>query len=138
MTTSKDGAVGLLPCPFCGGEAEIDTLRAYARLGKPHVGHHAAIYCIECSAEIAVDHEDFGGYVDHMRTEITAAWNRRTAFLSQSGEGDATDVNGKKLCPDCAAIGKPCRVTMIFDSGPEVTNCNTCGGSGYALPPSEK
>jgi hypothetical protein len=54
----------LLPCPFCGGDAEIDTRRGYRQLPTGVVGSGVAIYC--------TDRED-------RRADLAGAWNKRAA-----------------------------------------------------------
>lgn len=50
-------AVDVLPCPFCGGDAEMDTMQGYCSL-KGVLGSQVAIYCTKCSASQSLCRED--------------------------------------------------------------------------------
>jgi uncharacterized Zn finger protein len=60
---AESGRVELLPCPFCGGDAN-----AYVSAGD------AVVECIDCGAELSqgADDEDY-----HDTSAIVARWNRR-------------------------------------------------------------
>jgi len=84
-------ATELLPCPFCGGVAELDhyqPFRAY-RTGEPL--DQPAVYCTECSAQIAHYPKDIG--LDRTDTAelVMAAWNTRTGQLVAVTD-NATDI----------------------------------------------
>lgn len=69
----------LLPCPFCGGEPEMDTLRSYRNITTGRLGDGVSIYCTGCSADMMMCRADHPG----METEeiiyvMRDAWNRRT------------------------------------------------------------
>lgn len=66
----------LKPCPFCGGVAEMDTLRAYLALGTGRMGHALAVYCTTCSADIAVCYADVP---DIQPEQVADMWNKREA-----------------------------------------------------------
>jgi hypothetical protein len=65
----------LKACPFCGGEAELDTRQGYAQF--PPNGRHGsriAVYCRECGADIGVCREDVP---DIEPEQVAELWNRR-------------------------------------------------------------
>jgi Lar family restriction alleviation protein len=64
MSDSTDTAQELLPCPFCGGEAERFTLEDDENLGGD------VICCTDCQASSNVE---FG-----FKENLVANWNRRT------------------------------------------------------------
>jgi len=58
--------IKLLPCPFCGGEANLDELTP-----TPYNDQHSTYYsvgCINCGI----------GFYENTEDEAIAAWNRRT------------------------------------------------------------
>lgn len=70
MTTDREA---LLPCPFCGGRAEIQR-GAYTKY----------VLCLKCAVmgpNLAAD------------DELIAAWNRRAALTAQGGEQSADTVS---------------------------------------------
>jgi Lar family restriction alleviation protein len=69
-------AMDLKPCPFCGGNAEIDTQRGYRALNN---GIHSAvaIYCMTCPADMQMDPREFNADHDAVKADLIAAWNRR-------------------------------------------------------------
>jgi hypothetical protein len=71
---------GLLPCPFCGARAELDTRRGYRSLSGGKLGSEVSIYCLSCSANMTICHEDVPG-VDpsQLAEELTEKWNTRAA-----------------------------------------------------------
>lgn len=70
----------LKPCPFCGGPAELDTMRGYIAIATGRMGNEVAIYCIECSADMSLCHEDVPDMsIDDMVFALTEAWNKRDA-----------------------------------------------------------
>lgn len=74
MTTKTD--ITLLPCPFCGGEAEIDTRQGYLALGTGRLGNRIAAYCRSCNADMGVCVEDVP---DIEPEQVADMWNRRAA-----------------------------------------------------------
>lgn len=65
----------LKPCPFCGGDAEMDTRQGYSQFPpNGRSGTRIAVYCRDCGAEIGVCRED----VPSIEAEqVTEMWNRR-------------------------------------------------------------
>lgn len=75
MTNDKDGA-GLLPCPFCGGEAFT-------------VNDH--VECTGCPCELGSVYNGDDGVFDSAEDAIDA-WNRRAALKSHGQAFDAAGV----------------------------------------------
>lgn len=77
---------GLLPCPFCGGEAEMSF---YARGASPDVAGHY-VECTECSAggEPFDIQGEMPDRVEYTKSKAIAAWNTRTPPTT----GDKTDA----------------------------------------------
>lgn len=68
----------LKPCPFCGGDAELDTQRAYRELVSGKIAHSVAVYCRVCNADMSVDPDEcFAGDASIARAEMIDAWNNR-------------------------------------------------------------
>ena len=108
-------ATGLLPCPFCGGVAELDhyqPFRAY-RTGEPL--DQPAVYCTECSAQIAHYPKDVG--LDRTDTAelVMAAWNTRTGQLVAVAD-DAVDRVARAIGTSLAYdIGMDVRAGSLTD-----------------------
>lgn len=68
--------INLLPCPFCGGDAEMDTRQGYLALGTGRPGHRIAVYCRSCNADMGVCIEDVP---DITPEQVAEMWNRRAA-----------------------------------------------------------
>jgi Lar family restriction alleviation protein len=73
--------VALLPCPFCGGEAQTDFINDIA-------SHR--IECFACDAT---------GQICDSQEGAIAAWNRRATPKGTSGS-DALDARGVKMVRD--------------------------------------
>ncbi len=72
-------APDLKPCPFCGGDAEQDYQQPYRSIVAAKLGKACAIYCMSCSANMTVCHEDHEGVSpDDLMAELVATWNTRT------------------------------------------------------------
>ncbi len=83
--------LALLPCPFCGGEAEMDSRRAYAALASPHrVFDAVAIYCLGCSADMSEDPREAGVSRDDAIYAVRERWNTRAASPVAGAEAVAT------------------------------------------------
>lgn len=73
----------LKPCPFCGGEAEMDTRRGFIPFDKPRgiIGNACVVYCLECGVEVGeiydFDPEYYELEFEHLIQEVKAKWNRR-------------------------------------------------------------
>lgn len=87
----------LLPCPFCGGEAILES-------NKLRYGTIYSAYCQKCGAEIT-------GFSEH---EAIVPWNRRP---------DARQLALKTgVCPMCEDCPDGCPIETPKDSRNIVTN----------------
>lgn len=69
----------LKPCPFCGGEAELDYEQGFfVASGKSE--KRVAIYCTKCDADMGMCYSDFPEYDhDQMAAILADKWNTRPA-----------------------------------------------------------
>lgn len=65
----------ILPCPFCGGDAELDTGQTYRALNG-QFGHRVVVYCTKCDADMGTCVEDVP---DIHPNEVIERWNCRAA-----------------------------------------------------------
>jgi hypothetical protein len=78
----------LLPCPFCGGEAEADHGQPFWHYATGKTSHQAAIYCRDCTGNLTLCHDDHpGASPDDLVAELIAAWNRRAPTAPKENEG---------------------------------------------------
>lgn len=91
-------SVTLLPCPFCGGEAECDSRQAYRALSSGRLGNRFAIYCTSCNADMGFCYEDIESENHEAACEeIIAAWNtRQSAEAASRADEDETYEIGKR------------------------------------------
>jgi len=69
----------LLPCPFCGGEAEQDFQQAYRAMQTGRIDHGDAVYCTGCNANMIMCRGDHPELSDDERMAVMVEdWNRRT------------------------------------------------------------
>lgn len=69
----------LLPCPFCGADAEQDYTRSFRHLSGGTIDHGAAIYCTSCNADMIMCRGDHPELSDEERMAVMVEnWNRRT------------------------------------------------------------
>lgn len=110
----------LLPCPFCGGEAE---LKEY----KPNVSGVAI--CMECGARSSIcKNNHTGGW----KPKAVEAWNTRTAttdteFARAVHDGNLwRRVKGHIRCPNC---GLNIESVIALDGCNEhaIKHCPNCG-----------
>jgi len=74
------GKNGLLCCPFCGAEAEMDLSRGYRDMTTGNWGSEVAIYCTVCPADMAICCEDVPeAKTEQLADELTESWNRRAS-----------------------------------------------------------
>ena len=99
----------MLPCPFCGGEAELDTHQAYAQIANGKIGHRVVVYCTDCGADQGTCVEDVP---DIHPNEVIERWNKRGAMpqrelLAEALGALAPMTRGLKeadyYCPDDVA-----------------------------------
>lgn len=70
----------LLPCPFCGGDAEADIAQGFRRIGDGRHANAVAIYCTKCTAQMSMCYDDFPQYsAQDLLTILTYAWNIRVS-----------------------------------------------------------
>ena len=74
MTTKKDPAEELKPCPFCGGEAELDTRQGYMTY-KNEMDNRIAVYCTRCPADMGICMKDVEDITPEMVIDL---WNTRS------------------------------------------------------------
>lgn len=68
----------LLPCPFCDGEAELDTSQMYRALSDGALRHRAAVYCTRCGADMGFCYDDAPGTPrEDIVNQVVDDWNRR-------------------------------------------------------------
>jgi hypothetical protein len=70
----------MLPCPFCGGEAELDTAQGYRAING-HFGNRVVVYCRDCGADQGTCIEDVP---DIHPNEVIERWNKRSASDAQA------------------------------------------------------
>ena len=69
----------LLPCPFCGGEAENDFQQTYRAIQDGRIDHGAAVYCTRCNANMIMCRGDHPELSDEERMAVMIEdWNRRS------------------------------------------------------------
>ena len=71
----------MLPCPFCGGTAELDTHQAYAQIANGRIGHRVVVYCADCGADQGTCVEDAP---DIHPNEVIERWNKRATSDAQA------------------------------------------------------
>lgn len=70
MTTKDNESPKLLPCPFCGAEAETSLHCDYDEI-------IAVVRCTECPAFVRIADDTRDRDPDRVEAEAVAAWNRR-------------------------------------------------------------
>lgn len=97
MTTKTDD-IKLLPCPFCGGEAEMDAHQYYLNITTGHPGDRIAIYCTECGADMGICREDVH---DITPEQVADMWNRRAAVEADRQRSMPSDDEISDLWAEC-------------------------------------
>jgi len=64
----------LLPCPFCGGDAELDTNQGFLAMPSGKLESAISVYCRECTAAFTVCKSDVP---DIWTEEVVEMWNKR-------------------------------------------------------------
>jgi len=91
MTTTPQGASAeLLPCPFCGGEARIESNRDWHRIYAAHDD--------DCIFD-ADDHDSMYPAQPGYLKDMAANWNRRAA------QPAAPTEELVRYCPGCGSVG---------------------------------
>lgn len=68
----------LKPCPFCGGDAELDTMQAYRNISTKGLAYQAAVYCTQCSAHMTFCYADAPGIPrEGVVADTINNWNQR-------------------------------------------------------------
>lgn len=67
----------LLPCPFCGCEAESDA-RQYHPTFDGKGGNRATVYCTGCSADMGFCYGDWDHDPEDLPEYVVSLWNTRT------------------------------------------------------------
>ena len=75
MSTHTSGEHVLKPCPFCGGEAQLNSVDA---------GH--SVSCFECGVETFFIKERYCGYAGESKVVAVASWNERKSNDEHSGK----------------------------------------------------
>lgn len=87
MTSPIDALVEALePCPFCGGEAEMDASQAYTNFFNKRTETGIAIFCRDCGVQQMVCR---GDVPDIEPEQVIALWNRRATPKADGGEREA-------------------------------------------------
>lgn len=96
----------LLPCPFCGGEAEILTAESM------HGGYLSGIMCNDCRSR---------GDVYDTEAEAIEAWNTRAPM---------SDEDLKILLDELGVSERTCHpvIAITEDGGYEYALCSECDG----------
>lgn len=72
----------LLPCPFCGADAEADIDQAFRRMTDGKLSSAVAIYCTKCTVQASMCHDDHPKYApEDMLAILAEAWNFRTPLV---------------------------------------------------------
>jgi len=69
----------LKSCPFCGGDAELDTMQGFRALVNGNMEDRTVVYCTSCNADMGMCHSDNRELTPRQLTEVVIeAWNTRT------------------------------------------------------------
>ena len=95
----------LKPCPFCGGEAEADTMQGFRAMASGRLENAAAIYCRDCSAQMSFCYSDEPDIPrEDVMANLVVAWNTR-ADLSDALLREAMEALGKLHHAVCGETG---------------------------------
>jgi len=67
----------LKPCPFCGGNAEMDTQQPFRSIFDGRILDQVSIYCVECSANISWHPGDISMCRESTIEHCVDLWNTR-------------------------------------------------------------
>ena len=90
----------LLPCPFCGEEAEMDSQQSFMDF-QGRLRKRIAIYCTSCPAEVGMCYDDCEGLSREM---VIPLWNRRAVRV----EVREVEQNAVRRIPETVMVdGEP-------------------------------
>lgn len=84
----------LKPCPFCGGEAELDANRSFREFVSGEISRAVSAYCTWCPAEITVCVPDVP---DITPEQVAEMWNQRTESAAVAAEREACAEIAKQV-----------------------------------------
>lgn len=88
--TPADPRDGLLPCPFCGADAEMDTTQAFLALQDGRLESSVAIYCTKCVVQMQHCYSDHPGIDrESLWSDLTERWNTRIAHARPEAVNEA-------------------------------------------------
>ena len=87
----------LKPCPFCGGQAELDTLQSFRAFVSGKIETAVAVYCTACSAEISVCVSDVP---DIQPEQLVDMWNTQSPVEDLSALVQRLVRRLRKAAPD--------------------------------------
>lgn len=64
----------LKPCPFCGGQAELDSSVHFRAIASGEIERAVSVYCTDCTAEITICVPDVP---DIQPDQVAEMWNTR-------------------------------------------------------------
>lgn len=87
----------LKPCPFCGGQAELDSKQAFREFVSGKISDAVAVYCTKCSAEISVCVPDVP---DIQPEQLVDMWNTQSPVEDLSALVQRLVRRLRKAAPD--------------------------------------
>lgn len=87
----------VLPCPFCGEDAEADRQQSFRALSDGKIHSNVAIYCPKCPVNMSLSRADLPEYTDdELYDVLVEKWNARVAQLGwqsiETAPKDGTEV----------------------------------------------
>lgn len=87
----------LKPCPFCGGQAELDSKRAFREFLSGKTSDSIAVYCTKCCVEISVCVPDVP---DIQPEQVVYMWNTQPLVEDLSALVQRLVQRLRKAAPD--------------------------------------